>query len=231
LKIDLVYLRRHYASLSDEGLLAIDETELVNDARRIYDEELAERGLTFQEETEESDDGAPGLTPRPSAPRPSVPRPLVPRQTGRPDDDHAELVGGPEPVWLEDAASPASFVSRPGGEAAQQAAAARDALQAAGIPVYVWSGDVEPQPDPPKQHEFRVMVPDKWMLEAQSVLDQEIFNREVEDQWKTHFQMLSDEELRSVDPQVLFGGLTDRIERVTRAYRDELAEREITPPR
>jgi hypothetical protein len=70
------------------------------------------------------------------------------------------------------------------------------------------------------------MVPGRWMLEAQSVLDQGIFNQEVEDQWKAHFQMLSDEELRAVDPQVLFGGLRDRIERVTRAYRDELAQRD-----
>jgi len=208
LQIDLKYLRRHYASLSDEGLLAVDETELVDEARRIYDEELAGRGLSLQE-ADVSGDGAPGLAPR------SIHRP----------DDHAELVGGPEPDWLKDATETASFVSRPGGEAPQRAAAARDALQAAGIPVYVWSGDVEPEPDPPKQHEFRVMVPSKWTLEAQSVLDQEIFNQEVEDQWRSHFQMLSDEELRAVDPQVVFGGLRDRIERVTRAYSEEIKQR------
>jgi hypothetical protein len=34
--------------------------------------------------------------------------------------------------------------------------------------------------------------------------------------------MLSYEELKAVDPEVLFGGLRDRIERVTRAYNEEL---------
>jgi len=207
LQTDTVYLRRHYASLSDEALLAIDETELVDEARRIYDEELAQRGLTL---AEARDTDAPSFVDRPIE---------------RPDDDDEELDGGPEPDWLKDAACPASFVSRPGVEAAQEAAAARDALLAAGIAVYVSSGEVEPEPDPPTQHEFRVMVPGKWMLEAESVLDQKIFNREVEGQWKTHFQMLSDEELRAVDPEILFGGLRDRIERVTRAYNEELKRR------
>ena len=69
------------------------------------------------------------------------------------------------------------------------------------------------------------MVPDNLNFEAESILDKEIFNWEAEATWKAHLQTLSDEELRAVDPQVVFGGLRDRIKRVTRAYQDELARR------
>jgi hypothetical protein len=212
MQIDLEYLRRHYASLSDEGLLAIDETDLVDDARRIYDEELAARGLTPQA----IQDDDPGIEAPPEAEDEGL--------DAGPDDD---LDGGPEPDWLGDAAVAASFVSRPGGDTAQDAVEARDALEAAGIPCYLSTGKVEPQRVSAQQYELRLMVPGKHNLEAESVLDQKIFNREVEGQWKTHFQMLSDEELRAVDPEVLFGGLRDRIERVTRAYREELAQRKL----
>ncbi len=47
--VDLEYLRRHYASLSDEALLELDRSELVETAQKCYDEELARRkplGLT-----------------------------------------------------------------------------------------------------------------------------------------------------------------------------------------
>src|ERR1022692_3246177 len=152
LAIDPIYLRRHYASLSDEGLLEVDETELVDEARRIYDEELAQRGLTGEEQTEDEEVDAEPAT----------------------DDEGFDM--GPEPDWLKDADCPATFVNYPGGEAAQHAAAARAALEAAGIPVHVSSGEVGAgqEAEPPKQYEFRVMVPGRWLLEAESVLDQEI---------------------------------------------------------
>jgi hypothetical protein len=41
--IDLEYLRRHYADLSDEALREIDRDDLVEAARRCYDEEVARR--------------------------------------------------------------------------------------------------------------------------------------------------------------------------------------------
>ncbi len=70
------------------------------------------------------------------------------------------------------------------------------------------------------------MVPGKLSFEAESVLDKEIFNREIEGQWKTYFQMLSDDELQEVDLEGLLAGLTDRIARVTRAYEEELKQRQ-----
>jgi hypothetical protein len=38
--------------------------------------------------------------------------------------------------------------------------------------------------------------------------------------------MLSDEELRGMDPKVAFCGLFDRVERVTRAFDEEIARRQ-----
>ena len=43
MKINIEDLRRHYASLSDQALRAIDRTELVEIARGCYDQELAQR--------------------------------------------------------------------------------------------------------------------------------------------------------------------------------------------
>ena len=71
------------------------------------------------------------------------------------------------------------------------------------------------------------MVPGNLSFEAESVLDKEIFNLEAEAMWKGHFQMLSDDELGEVDLEALLAGLKDLIGRVTRAYREELAQREL----
>jgi len=45
---DPEYLRRHYASLSDEALLEIDHSELVETAQKCYDEEMNRRKLPSQ---------------------------------------------------------------------------------------------------------------------------------------------------------------------------------------
>ncbi len=217
--IDLNYLRRHYASLSDDALQEIDAADLVEEARRIYDDEVAQRGLAAVVKRG-SDDA--------SSAAPPIRRPI-----GRPDQDDEEhggdddLDGGPEPEWLGEAGVAASFVSSPGSLAQPDAAVdATDALHAARIPCYVSSGKVEPpQVSPKPQYEFRLMVPNEWLLEARSVLDKEIFNQELEDYWRMHFQTLSDEELRAVNLEILLAGLQDRIDRATRAYNEELKQR------
>src|SRR5579863_7797579 len=43
--VDPEYLRQHYASLSDQALLAIDRGELVDAARECYDDELGRRKM------------------------------------------------------------------------------------------------------------------------------------------------------------------------------------------
>jgi hypothetical protein len=44
---DPEYLRQHYASFSDEGLMSIDRAKLTEVAQQYYDEELARRGLAY----------------------------------------------------------------------------------------------------------------------------------------------------------------------------------------
>jgi hypothetical protein len=43
--IDPEYLRKYYAGLSDEALMAVDRSELVESGRAFYDEEIERRGL------------------------------------------------------------------------------------------------------------------------------------------------------------------------------------------
>jgi hypothetical protein len=53
----------------------------------------------------------------------------------------------------------------------------------------------------------------------------EIFNAEIEAEWRNHFAVLADEDLFKVNKEILFGGLVDRVERVRRAYDEEVARR------
>jgi hypothetical protein len=46
MQVDPEYLRQHYNLLSDEALLSIDRSELVEIAQKCYDAELARRGST-----------------------------------------------------------------------------------------------------------------------------------------------------------------------------------------
>jgi len=197
LQIDLEFLRRHYASLSDEALRAVDTTELVEAARACHAEELARRGPA-------SRPGASG----------------EPLDTDEPDGDEEQ------PDWIEEAACACSFAAHPGTHHAPEAANARDVLKAAGIPSHLDLHAIEPSTE--VHYEYRLMVPGKLNLQAAAVLDKEIFNVDIEAGWRTHFQALSDRELRAVDLQNLFGGLLDRIERVTRAYEEEVAARRLT---
>lgn len=45
MQIDPEVLRQHYSSLSDDALLAVDGSELIDIAQRCYDAELEARGL------------------------------------------------------------------------------------------------------------------------------------------------------------------------------------------
>lgn len=196
MKVDLDALRRHYQSLSDDELLAIDREELVEAAQRCYDDELADRGLTSPEELSAEEYG------------------------------EADFETGEDADWLQDAACACSFVSQPGGSAATDAGNARAALQEAGIPCQVSAIEVAAATgDQPAQHEYRVMVPGALNLIATSILDKEVFNPQLEADWRTHFQELSDQELRALHPDVICAGLVDRIARLKRAYSDELARR------
>jgi hypothetical protein len=127
----------------------------------------------------------------------------------------------PTPDWIDDGFSVCSYTAHPGGTAASDAAAACDALHAAGIPCHIASEEVG---DPPRR-ELRIMVPGGRTLEATSVLDQKIFNVEIEADWESHLEGLSDEDFRAIDPEMICAGLLDRAHRLKQAYDNELARR------
>ena len=154
------------------------------------------------------------------------------RRTARPEDaefDAQPLRDGEEPDWLEDASEVFSRVDRPGALPADDIAAAREALEAEGIPCYVDLAELpqaEEASDAPT-HIWRVMVPGNLNLHATSVLDRDIFNAEFEGQWRTLLETLSDDEVLEMNPEMVFCGLFDRVERVTRAYDAEIARRKL----
>ena len=208
-------MRRHYASLSDEALIALDLAELIETAQRLYDEELAGRGLTPRQEPESfagPDDGATSLD-----------------QPGQVEDAGGELAvdAGPPPDWLEDAACACAFAMDAGTLYGSDAAKARAVLRAAGIPCHITVNEMDPPAnvDPRPRYEYCVMVPGALNLHATSVLDREIFNSKQEADWRTHLEALSDEELCALNPETFCAGLLDRVTRLRRAFNDESARR------
>lgn len=193
--VDIEYLRRHYATLSDEALLAIERTELVPEARDCYDAEVRGRDLG------------------------------EPREHARGGRIDAEV----DADWLEDAIEVFSRVDHGGGDPAPDVDNARQVLEDAGIPSRVEFAPVQQEPADSRRpaHQWRVLVPGHLNLHAMSVLDRDLFNADFEAEWRTHLEMLSDEELRAMDPRDTFCGLFDRIERITRAYREEVERREL----
>ena len=130
-----------------------------------------------------------------------------------------------EQDWLEDAAEAYSSYARRGTtDPSEGSVDARDVLEAAGIPCRLELHE-EPEQDEQMQFRWRVLVPGKLVHRAMSVLDRDIFNADFEAELKTHLEMLSDEELRVMEPQYAFCGLYDRLERINRAYDEELSRR------
>ena len=201
MQINLDDLRDHYHSLTDDELLEIQRDELTEAAQQCYDEELAQRGLAEPETP--AGDAEPEYAAHPS---------------GEFTEEDAD--------WLSDASCACSFVTQPGGSAAEDAGSAREALEQAGIPCQVSVVEVAAATsDQPPQHEYRVMVPGALNLKATSILDKEMFNPQLEADWRTHFQELTDDQLRVLTPDVICAGLADRMARLKRAYNDELARR------
>lgn len=210
MQLDPEYLRQHYASLSDEALLAVDRADLVETAQTVFDLEVGRRKLQSAVPTRpdslEEDPGA----------------------------DEAEFDGethgaGAEPGWLEEAAEIHSWAVKSATEDAPAAAIARDELEAAGIPCYLELCEIPPEKSllPYGTHRWRLMVPGAVSMRAISVLERALFNPEFEAGWKAHLETLSDEELRALNPQAALCGLFDRIARVNRAYDEEVARRKL----
>ena len=203
LHIDAAKLREHYAWLSDEALLAIDRTELVEEAQAIYDEEVRQR------EWERSPEGIEASDPSLLA-----------------------IDIGPEPDWLEDGACAYRIFLRPGRTppVAEDAGQARLHLRAAGIPCHIVIKPLnEWDDDSPPRHEVCVMVPGELQLHAASVLDHRIFNPAEEESWRNNLSTLTDEQFKTLDPDIFCAGILDRAERLRRVYNDEFAKRRRDP--
>jgi hypothetical protein len=183
--------RQHYASLSDEALLAVERAELTETAQRCYDAELSTRGIVSQLVAQDSSDVGLGV----------------------------------QPEWLKDAACACSFEAVPGNNPAPELDDARNILESAGVPCSAVTREVAPSAV--TQRFWELMVPGALILQATSILDKEFFNPQLESEWRTHFDVLSDEELRALRLQDLTAGLIDRVERLTKAYKDELGRRGI----
>jgi hypothetical protein len=69
------------------------------------------------------------------------------------------------------------------------------------------------------------MVPGALNLKATSILDKEVFNPQLESDWRIHFASLTDGELGALNPDVICAGLVDRIARLKRVYNDEISRR------
>lgn len=133
--------------------------------------------------------------------------------------DFVEDEDGPD--WLDGAACVCTFTNTPGSDSGADAAEARDAIEAAGIPSHITleeTGEERPA-------EYRVLVPASRTLEALSILDRDVFNARLEAEWTAHLAGLSDTELRALSPDLMCAGLLDRADRLKKAYQDELARR------
>lgn len=214
--VDLEYLREHYASLSDEALLEIDREELVKAAQECYDDELGRRELTS------------GRGVRRADAQQGVPRPPY-QADGKSEVDHEAPGESERPDWLEEAAEVYSRVDLSGTGPASDVLDARDALETAGISCYLDLFEIPEEKSEFQKpaHRWRLMVPGNLNLHAASVLERDIFNAEFEAEWKTHLETLSDEELLEMTPRAAFCGLFDRVERVTKAYEEEIARRRL----
>ena len=62
MQIDLESLRRHYSSLSDEELLALNRDDLIEMAQKCWDKEVGRRGLDQPQESDAASDDEAGET-------------------------------------------------------------------------------------------------------------------------------------------------------------------------
>jgi hypothetical protein len=218
--VDPQYLRQHYASLSDDALLEIDRADLVEAAQKCYDDEFRRRRLPSLRDGRQAEEIPASLR-----------LPDVAHEKA--DVDGQESGAGDKPEWMEDASEVYSRADAPRTTPAPDLSNAREALGAAGIPCYMDVSEIpeEKSASPRPTHLWRLLVPGKLYLRATSVLERDMFNADFEAAWKAQLEMLSDEELRRMNPQAVFCGLYDRVERVTKSYDEEIARRRLKTDR
>lgn len=135
------------------------------------------------------------------------------------DSEDWDVASGIEPDWVEDGALACSFSQRGRDYVAPEVDEAVRVLSAAGLPSFV---KVEVDQG---VKSYLVIVPARFTYHAMAVLDKEIFNVQFETEYRTHFELLSDEELKELQPQALVAGLVDRVERIKKVFREERSRR------
>jgi len=214
MRIDPEEFSRHYATLSDDALLAIDPADLVDVARERYQQELRNRKLDdYDDNVEASGEDSAGAGDDADSEEPSASE-----DTGGNTGDDDE--------WKEHAICACSFAqSQDAATPASHAAEADAALTDAGVPCFIDSdpGDATTGARP----EYRVMIPASLRLLAESILDKDIFNAALEGDWKTHFEELTDEDLLALNADELCAGMLDRAARLKKTFARELAHRGI----
>ncbi len=212
-------MRRHYESLSGEGLLNIDRSDLAPVAQRIFDQEIARRGLEHPPEQEQEEESYQRPSP---VFKPGLERDFA-SEFGADSDD------GPPPAWLEDAACSWSTDIHPGVDYMGTGAEVQAALKDAGIPNRIVVKPPEPKPPSTPRSVYCVMVPGELGTRACGGVERNFFNRLAEAEWRSQLQAFSDEELGALNPEDFWGALLDKAERMKRAYRDEMARRKLQP--
>jgi hypothetical protein len=209
MRVDIDDLRRRYRAMGDEELFATDRADLTEVARECYDEEIAARRRRSPSIVEV------GVQHR------AKPQPVVPIMEEAAPAEAAEI----EPDWLANAGCACSFTAVPGGDAADQAAYAQDILETVGIPSHLSVLSPEPGDEAATRDVLQVMVPGPLLLKATSMLDRDMFNADMEPDWRNHLAELSDAELRLLKPEDICAGLLDRADRLKRVYEEEIQRR------
>jgi hypothetical protein len=211
MKPDPEYLRRHYESLNDEALLAVDRDDLVETAQTLYDAELRRRRL-------ERDRDIPVSELSSAAFEEGLDR--VQPQFHEGDGD--------APNWLHEAAEAYGVYASPGTVINDGLTDATSALEAAGIPCHVDFQD-EPEHIVQASTRLRLLVPGDLAIQATSTIEREFSNPEFESVWKGYLESLSNEEFSRVNPEIVLCGLFDRVNRVMKTFEAECARRRIRP--
>ncbi|MFM2123602.1 MAG: hypothetical protein RL328_53 [Acidobacteriota bacterium] len=126
------------------------------------------------------------------------------------------------PEWLEEGICVFAMEVTPGSADRLDEAVA--ILEDAGVPCHAVMKEAE-QRGRQTYLQGEVLVPTNQHLRATSLLDLHLLNAEMEEEWKGHFETLSDDELMELEAEDLIAGFLDRADRLKRAYEDELLKR------
>jgi hypothetical protein len=211
MSIDAAQLQRHYASISDDELIALDRDSLTEIAQQCYDEEIKRRGIVFP--SHDSTDEETAAIPDDDSPA-----------IAATEEELAEF----EELDNPDVSMACSFAEHGGGSATVDAEEAYQALRAAGVPCRVRVVRVEPEPVNPRPYtDHQLLVPSSQTLHATSILDKAFFNPRMEEDWKNHLEGLTNEELLQFSADDLCAGLLDRAARLRKIYSEEINRRKL----